>query len=115
MVDLDANRFRHVIDNLVGNALKYSEGSVKIVLRRDGEQAEIDVQDRGIGIPQEELATLFTRFGRASNARRLGIAGSGVGLYISKKIVDAHRGGISVRSIEHEGSTFTVTLPLAKV
>jgi signal transduction histidine kinase len=113
-VDLDANRFRHVLDNLVGNALKYSEGPVHIALRSVGEQAEIEVQDRGIGIPQEELPALFTRFGRASNARRRGIAGSGVGLYISKKIVDAHRGGVSVRSIEHEGSTFTVTLPLAK-
>ncbi|HEY9085055.1 MAG TPA: ATP-binding protein [Candidatus Tyrphobacter sp.] len=113
-VDLDPNRFRHVIDNLVGNALKYSEGAVLVALRRNGERAEIEVQDRGIGIPQEELPALFTRFGRASNARRLGIAGSGVGLYISKKIVDAHRGGLFVRSIEHEGSTFTVTLPLAK-
>ena len=98
----------------MGNALKYSEGPVHIALRSVGEQAEIEVQDRGIGIPQEELPALFTRFGRASNARRRGIAGSGVGLYISKKIVDAHRGGVSVRSIEHEGSTFTVTLPLAK-
>jgi signal transduction histidine kinase len=112
MVDLDANRFRHVMDNLIGNALKYSESTVNVRVRREGEQATIEIEDRGIGIPQEELATLFTRFGRASNARRRGIAGSGVGLYVSRKIVDAHRGGLTVRSIEHEGSTFTVTLPI---
>lgn len=112
MVDLDANRFRHVMDNLIGNALKYSEGPIAVRVRRDGEQAMIEVEDRGIGIPEAELPSLFTRFGRASNARRRGIAGSGVGLYVSRKIVDAHRGGVAVRSIEHEGSTFTVTLPI---
>ncbi len=114
MVDLDANRFRHVVDNIVQNALKYSEGNIKIKVYGNGEQAQIKVEDRGIGIPQQELSTLFTRFGRASNARRRGIAGSGVGLYISKKIIDAHRGTLTVRSIENEGSTFTVTLPLAQ-
>lgn len=113
MVDCDANRFRHVIDNIVQNALKYSENGVRIAVSRNGDQAAIEVEDHGIGIPQEELPMLFTRFGRASNARRKGIAGSGIGLYISKKIVDAHRGTVTVRSIEHEGSTFTVTLPIA--
>lgn len=113
MVDCDANRFRHVIDNIVQNALKYSEEAVRVrVFERDG-QACVEVEDRGIGIPQEELPALFTRFGRASNARRRGIAGSGVGLYISKKIVDAHRGTVTARSIEQVGSTFTVALPLA--
>jgi signal transduction histidine kinase len=112
-VDCDVNRFRHVIDNVVQNALKYSEGAVHVaVFARDG-NACIAVEDRGIGIPQEELSSLFTRFGRASNARRRGIAGSGLGLYISKKIVEAHRGTLVVRSIEQEGSTFTVMLPLA--
>ncbi len=114
MVECDANRFRHVIDNVVQNALKYSEGDVKVSVFADGDRACMEVEDRGIGIPQDELPTLFTRFGRASNARRRGIAGSGVGLYISKKIVDAHRGTVNVRSIEHEGSAFTVTLPLTK-
>ncbi|MGH7737677.1 MAG: ATP-binding protein [Candidatus Tyrphobacter sp.] len=112
MVDCDANRFRHVIDNVLQNALKYSEGGIRVTVSRSDGHATIQIEDHGIGIPQEELAALFTRFGRASNARRRGITGSGVGLYISKKIVDAHRGSLSVQSIEHEGSTFTVTLPL---
>jgi signal transduction histidine kinase len=112
LVELDPNRFRHVMDNLIGNALKYSEGQVTIRIHRNGETAEVDVEDRGIGIPQEELPNLFRRFGRAKNARLRGIAGSGVGLYVAKKIVDAHRGSLAVRSIENEGSTFTVTLPI---
>ncbi|HUY40484.1 MAG TPA: ATP-binding protein [Candidatus Dormibacteraeota bacterium] len=113
-VSCDGNRFRHVIDNVVQNALKYSEGPVHVAVHAEGNEARIDVTDRGIGIPRDELTALFTRFGRASNARRRGIAGSGVGLYISKKIVDAHRGTVSVRSIEDEGTTFTVALPLAR-
>lgn len=111
-VELDPNRFRHVIDNLVANALKYSEGQVTVRVRGEDGHARIEIEDLGIGIPADDLPTLFTRFGRASNARRHGIAGSGVGLYVSKKIVDAHRGAISVRSIENEGSTFTITLPV---
>ncbi|HTU83703.1 MAG TPA: ATP-binding protein [Candidatus Acidoferrales bacterium] len=111
-VELDPQRFRHVIDNLVSNALKYSRGTVRIGVRVEGKRAAIDVEDHGIGIPAEELSMLFTRFGRASNARRQGIAGSGIGLYVAKKIVEVHRGTLGVRSIEREGSTFTVSLPL---
>ncbi len=112
-VELDAVRFRHVIDNLVTNALKYSTDEVQVRVRRDGDVARIEVTDRGIGIPEGEIATLFTRFGRASNARELGIAGSGIGLYVARKIVEVHGGRITVVSHEGEGSTFVVTLPLA--
>jgi signal transduction histidine kinase len=113
LVELDPARFRHVVDNLVGNALKYSEDEVRVTVRVEGANAIVEVSDRGIGVPANELPTLFTRFGRASNARRKGIAGSGIGLYVARKIVWVHRGTITARSIENEGSTFTVTLPLA--
>ncbi len=112
MVEIDPHRFRHVIDNLLSNALKYSEDEVRVNVRQDGEWAAIEVSDRGIGIPAAELATLFTRFGRASNAREFGIAGSGIGLYLARKIVEVHGGQIAVSSHEGEGSTFVVTLPL---
>jgi signal transduction histidine kinase len=112
-VELDPQRFRHVIDNLVSNALKYSTDEATVKVSAIGNRASIEVGDRGIGVPEEELSTLFTRFGRASNARRKGIAGSGIGLYVARKIVEVHRGTLSVRSKENEGSTFTVTLPLA--
>ncbi|HEV7178946.1 MAG TPA: ATP-binding protein, partial [Candidatus Baltobacteraceae bacterium] len=113
-VELDPHRFRHVLDNLISNALKYSKSDVAICVRRDGNLGTIEVSDHGIGIPEGELAALFTRFGRASNARNTGITGSGIGLYVAKKIVDVHRGAISVLSKENEGSTFTITLPLAE-
>jgi signal transduction histidine kinase len=112
-VELDPNRFRHVIDNLVSNALKYSADAVTVRVRRVEDRGVIEVSDRGIGIPEAELNALFTRFGRASNARSKGISGSGIGLYVARKIVDVHRGSIAVRSKENEGSTFTITLPLA--
>jgi signal transduction histidine kinase len=112
-VELDPQRFRHVIDNLVSNALKYSSDTARIVVRVDGKRAFIEVIDQGIGVPEEELAMVFTRFGRASNARRKGVAGSGIGLYVAKKIVEVHRGTLAVRSKENQGSTFTVSLPLA--
>jgi signal transduction histidine kinase len=112
-VEIDPTRLRHVIDNLLSNALKYSTATVDVRVRAEPPNAVLEVSDRGIGIPPDELSGLFTRFGRASNARERGIAGSGIGLYIARKIVEAHRGNITVRSRENEGSTFVVLLPLA--
>lgn len=114
VVELDPHRFRHVIDNLVSNALKYSTDQVRVIVASDGEKATIEVRDQGIGIPAAELPTLFTRFGRASNARSKGIAGSGIGLYVARKIVEVHDGSIAVDSRENEGSTFVVTLPVQR-
>ncbi len=111
VVDLDPHRFRHVIDNLVSNALKYSTDAVHVRVRPVEDRVTIEVVDRGIGIPKAELANLFTRFGRASNARDKGIAGSGIGLYVARKIIEVHGGSIAVESRENEGSTFVVTLP----
>jgi signal transduction histidine kinase len=112
IVELDPHRFRHVMDNLLSNALKYSTDPVEVTVRSDGTLATIEVRDRGIGIPSAELSTLFTRFGRASNARGKGISGSGIGLYVARKIVEVHRGTIAVESRENQGSTFVVTLPV---
>jgi signal transduction histidine kinase len=113
-VELDPQRFRHVLDNLISNALKYSDGEARVAVRTAGGRAVIDVADSGIGIPADELPAVFSRFGRASNARRRGIAGSGIGLYVAKKVVEAHRGSLTVKSKENAGSTFTVSLPLVE-
>jgi signal transduction histidine kinase len=110
---LDPARFNHVLDNLLMNALKYSQDEISVRLTRGDGNATIAITDRGIGIPAAELGAVFARFGRASNARRKGISGSGVGLYVSRKIVETHGGSIAVQSKEGEGSTFTVTLPVA--
>ncbi|HET9096093.1 MAG TPA: HAMP domain-containing sensor histidine kinase, partial [Candidatus Baltobacteraceae bacterium] len=113
MVSLDPARFNHVLDNLLMNALKYSQDEILVRITKGEANATIAISDRGIGIPASELGTVFSRFGRASNARRKGISGSGVGLYVSRKIVETHGGSIAVQSTEGEGSTFTVTLALA--
>jgi signal transduction histidine kinase len=112
LISLDTQRFSHVLDNLLMNALKYSGDAVVVRVSSDDREATIKILDRGIGIPTKELSTVFTRFGRATNARRKGIAGSGVGLYVARKIVEVHRGSITVESVEDAGSTFTITLPL---
>lgn len=113
-VSLDPARFNHVLDNLLMNALKYSQDEISVRLSRGDGNATIAITDRGIGIPAADLGTVFARFGRATNARRKGISGSGVGLYVSRKIVEVHGGSIAVQSQEGEGSTFSVTLPLAR-
>ena len=108
---LDRVRLRHVIDNVIGNALKYSSGQVDVTVRSTGDEVRIDVADRGIGIPSADIEKIFSRYGRGANARSRGITGSGVGLYIAKKIVEVHEGRLEVSSTENEGSTFTIVLP----
>ncbi|MBV8355547.1 MAG: PAS domain S-box protein [Candidatus Eremiobacteraeota bacterium] len=111
----DAPRLRQVFENLIGNAIKYSPSGdpIEVAVRRKGDTITVSVKDRGIGIPTAELKNLFGRFARGSNARKLGITGTGFGLYISKTIVEKHGGVISATSIPDAGSTFTVQLQAA--
>ncbi|MBD5633632.1 MAG: hypothetical protein IAI49_04045 [Candidatus Eremiobacteraeota bacterium] len=111
LVSFDRVRLRHVLDNVVGNALKYATGRIDVRISAHPGEVCIAVADRGIGIPAEDLERIFSRYGRAANARSRGIAGSGVGLYIAKKIVEVHGGRIEVTSTENEGSTFRIVLP----
>jgi signal transduction histidine kinase len=73
--------------------------------------AVLHVRDRGVGIPEDDIPHIFERFRRASNVG--GIQGTGIGLAISRMIVEQHEGSISVDSVENDGTTFTVLLPLA--
>jgi signal transduction histidine kinase len=111
IASFDRGRLRHVIDNVVGNALKYSDGPVTARVEPGPAEVAVAVIDAGIGIPEGDLATIFARFGRGGNARSSGIAGSGVGLYIAKKIVDVHGGRLEVESTLDRGSTFRIVLP----
>ena len=111
-LNFDHAALHHVLDNIIGNALKYSEKDVRIEVLRERNEAAVIVRDRGIGIPADELVHVFGRFARASNARRRGISGSGVGLYIANRLVEEHGGAIFVSSCEGEGSTFEVRVPL---
>jgi signal transduction histidine kinase len=109
----DEDRLRQVFDNLLRNAIKYSPQGQPIDVTIDavGEDFRFTVRDLGMGIPPEDMPRLFERFARASNARRAKIAGTGIGLFIVKMIVERHGGSITVESKLGEGSTFTLTLP----
>lgn len=110
----DRERLRQVFENLLRNALKYSLDEAPIsVAVRDGESGfvRVDVTDRGIGIPADELPGLFRRFARASNAKKARIPGTGLGLFVVKTLVEKHGGRLTVHSEVDRGSTFSVALP----
>jgi len=109
----DRERLVQAFDNLLRNAVRYSPGGepVSVEISKLGDAYVVSVSDHGIGIPPEEVAKLFSRFSRGTNARKAKIAGTGVGLFIVKTIVERHFGTIDVQSTLGEGSTFRVTLP----
>ncbi|MFO7273039.1 MAG: GAF domain-containing protein [Sphaerobacter thermophilus] len=109
----DPVRLDQVLTNLISNALKYSPdgGEVRLSVRRHGDEAELAVSDEGIGISASEQAQLFQPFSRTVRAR-LEMGGTGLGLFISRQIVEQHGGTITLESTEGVGSTFTVRLPL---
>ncbi len=103
-----------VLENLIGNAVKYTPagGQVEVRVSARAAAAEVVIVDSGMGIPREEMPHLWEEFFRASNARHSGIVGTGLGLSIVKRLVDSFGGLISVQSEEGRGTTFTVSLPL---
>lgn len=109
----DPARLRQVLENIIGNALKYSPRDQPIIVRiaQSDESVRVSVEDHGIGVPADEIKFLFERFTRASNAKRSKIEGTGVGLYLAKTLVERHGGTIEVQSAVGKGSTFTVVLP----
>ncbi|HVS28111.1 MAG TPA: ATP-binding protein [Solirubrobacteraceae bacterium] len=114
-VEGDRDRLGQLVDNLVSNALKFtpSGGHVEVRARAHGDVAEIEVSDSGVGVPADERERLFERFFRASTATSQAVPGVGLGLAIANTIARAHAGRIDVSSVEGEGSTFRITLPLA--
>ena len=113
---LDPMRIRQVIINFIDNAIKYTEhGKVEVHLDHDAETVSFSVTDSGIGIPEDELEKMFTKFYRAANARQVVGAGSGLGLYVAKRIIEEHSGVVVMHSVEGQGSTFGFRLPLAAV
>jgi PAS domain S-box-containing protein len=113
-VSADYNRLERIFVNLLSNALKYSEPDSPIVVnaRQTDDRVEISVIDQGCGIPPEDLIHIFDRFYRVKKARKA--EGIGLGLYITRMLVEAHGGTIRVESEVGEGSTFSFTLPIAQ-
>ncbi len=114
----DADKLRHVVSNLVHNALKYTPagGSVTIGARREDGQVWLSVSDTGSGIDADDVSKLFKLFSKGRNSDRTqdGSQGSGLGLYIVKSIIEKHGGEIRVRSEPQFGTTFSFSLKIAK-
>lgn len=112
-VAADPGSISEVMGNLIDNAIKYSSegGQVFVSAHIVGDFVEIAVQDNGIGMPSNVVSNLFHKFYRSHRSRET-VAGTGIGLYISKAFVESHGGTISVKSVEGEGSTFSFTLPV---
>jgi two-component system sensor histidine kinase VicK len=106
-----------LVENLVENAIKYSPdgGAVRVSIEQNAAGVHLSVADSGIGIPAEDLPSLFERFHRGANVDDRRFPGMGLGLFICKGIVEQHGGTIMARSRLGAGSTFDITLPLAPV
>jgi len=115
-VKSDYQALRRVIRALVDNALRYSPSdnrTIEVSLKKVGEFAEISVADHGIGISKDEQAKIFDRFYRVSDNYARGVTGTGLGLFLAREIVEAHKGNIAVHSKgQDQGSAFIITLPL---
>ncbi len=113
---LDENKIRQVMMNLINNAIYYSkagQGNVTMTLARHSGHISFKVSDDGIGVPKSEQHHLFSKFYRASNARKVRPDGTGIGLFMARKVVIAHGGAMVFESVEGQGSTFGFRLPLA--
>lgn len=109
----DINSMGEVLANLIDNAIKYSNdgGSIEVSAAINGDFVEVSVTDYGIGMPANVIGNLFHKFYRSHRSRET-VAGTGIGLYISKAIVESNGGKVSVKSVEGHGSVFTVSLPI---
>jgi signal transduction histidine kinase len=108
--DVDPDRLDRIVVNLVGNALKYATGPVRVGAARHGPELRVFVSDEGPGIAPEDQVRIFDRYQRGGNVRQDGL---GLGLYIVRRLVEAHGGRIWVESVPGQGSTFSFTLPVA--
>jgi signal transduction histidine kinase len=113
----DAERIRRILINLLSNAHKYTPegGQIRLTAFAEDGWVRIDVQDNGIGLSPDEQAHLFERFFRARQPATESVEGTGLGLPITRLLVEMHGGRITVTSAPGEGSTFSFTLPVANV
>ncbi len=114
VVCIDVAQLREAVDNLIGNAIKYTPvgGSVRVVLKSDGKHAIFDVEDTGLGIPEDQQGRLFQPFFRASNAKQSQIEGTGLGLHLVKNIIERHGGRMRFKSVLGQGSRFGFEMPI---
>src|SRR5882724_6855199 len=113
----DADRVTQILTNLISNAHKYTrvEGSITVAARRDDGFVRVDVSDTGVGLSPEDQAQLFTKFFRARDRSPQAAGGTGLGLVITRLLVELHGGQITVSSAPGHGSTFSFSLPVLEV
>ena len=107
---IDNDLMTMAFNNLLNNALKYSSKDIRVTVSPEPGHVRIDIADQGVGVPSEDLEHIFERFYRSENVK--GLAGTGIGLHMSHRIVTMHGGSLTVDSTENVGSTFTIRLPL---
>ncbi|HEX3605396.1 MAG TPA: PAS domain-containing sensor histidine kinase [Candidatus Dormibacteraeota bacterium] len=117
LANLDVDRIRTVVQNLLDNAVKYSPGGgpveCAVVDSPETGEAVVVVRDEGLGISREDMPRLFSRFGRLVTPENSNVPGTGLGLYLSRELVRRHHGDITVVSAEGQGTTFRISLPRA--
>lgn len=112
--DVDAQNFGMALGNIIDNASKYTDNdkTITVSLEQKGKKAIIRVADEGVGIEEKDLDKLFQKFYRIPNERSIEVGGTGLGLYLSHKLIAKHKGSIAVESEKDKGTTFIITLPL---
>lgn len=115
-LSIDRDALSQALNNLLDNAAKFSPAGKDIVvsIRKEAENVIIDIKDKGIGIPQEEMDKIFDKFYQGQNALKQSLKGTGLGLTLVKHTVEAHEGRISVKSKVGQGSTFSLIFPIKK-
>jgi signal transduction histidine kinase len=113
-IALDENKTRQVIMNFIDNAIYYTPlgGNIKVRLRPAGSNIQLEVKDSGIGVPVADQPKLFSKFYRADNAQKMRPDGTGLGLYLAKRVVEEQGGKIIFHSTEGRGSTFGFSFPV---
>lgn len=116
IIDADPHYLRMVLENLLSNASKYTPGGgiITLTLKKDKRIVVVTVNDNGVGIDEEMQTAIFDKFTRVENELSTTVNGSGVGLYLTRQIVELHGGTIEVDSVPQRGSTFTLRLPVRK-
>lgn len=117
IINGEKTKIHQMVLNLIDNAIKYTPngGQIKISLHKDNYYAKLIVEDTGIGISEEQIPDIFTKFYRTQEAKKFGVQGTGLGLSLVKAVVDIHKGEIKVESKLNKGTKFTVSLPLGNV
>jgi len=113
-IKADRSKIKQVVGNIIDNAMKYTpKGNIFVSVYKDDNKVKIEIKDNGVGIDPSEIDKLFNKFSRAKDANKINVTGTGLGLYIAKKMAEAHNGDIKVSSEGiGKGTIFTIELPL---